>query len=426
MITGIERFRRRAVWKYLSTFNLFLTESSTVLTRQRERISTYLYLILLITCITLVIFYAGFSEQTKTDTISVPSLSRYEHLQSIHSDTLQCPCSNTSLSYTNFILHLNATFHPFCSSEFVSSKWLDYFNANIQYRVWWLQKEDFRFWGVLYFKFLRTFCFLSTSTISDTITNFQSNLLISSEIMPLAVFETQIDETLAVFQKSTSTLFIRPLEVFRASIQGNALISLLGSNWELYVINMIASAPLLNIPMTYRNGTCSCGVSNSCLEPATFVNLTHDKVYIVDGVFSGCSSLESILSSSLSCFFSNSCIVNMMEAMHLGEPDSFPREILDIAPLQFSSSNAHFKVNDTIETIVHRLFIDSWSNETSYQRYYDACAPTQCTYSYGKRFDVVYILTVFLSIFNAFSMGLYFVTPHMVNLGYVLRDKIRI
>lgn len=426
MITGIGRPRHRAVWKYLSTFNLFQTESSTALTRQRERISTYLYLILLITCITLVISYAGFSEQTKSDTILVPSLSRYEHLQSIHSDTLQCPCSNTSLSYTNFILHLNATFHPFCSSEFISSKWLDYFNANARYRVWWLQKEDFRFWGVLFFKFLQTFCFVSKSTVTDAITNFQSNLLISSEIMPLAVFEAQIGETLAIFQKSTSTLFIRPFEVFRASIQGNALISLLGSNWELYVVSMVANTPLLDIPMTYKNGTCSCGISNSCLEPAAFVNLTHDKVYIVDGVFFGCSSLESILSSSLSCFFSHSCIVNMMEAMHLGDPGSFPRETFHISPLEFSSLNTHFKVNDTIETIVHRLFIDSWSNETSYQRYYYACAPTQCTYSYGRRFDVVYILTVFLSIFNAFSIGLYFVTPHTVNLGYMLRNKIRI
>ena len=65
-------------------------------------------------------------------------------------------------------------------------------------------------------------------------------------------------------------------------------------------------------------------------------------------------------------------------------------------------------MNDTIETLVYRLFIDSWSNETSYERYYDACAPIYCYYVYRRRIDVVYALTTFLSVFNGLSIGLHF------------------
>lgn len=419
-------FVSEAARKFLSTFNLFRTESSTALTQRRERISTYLYIILLTTFITLLIFYTGFVERSKHDTMVTPSLSEYDRLQNIYSDTLQCPCSKTSIPYNAFIFHLNATFHPICSSEFITSKWSDYFNANVQHRVWWIQKEDFRFWGVLFFKLLESFCFLAKSIVADAILNFQSTLLISSEMMPLTIFEAQIHERLRLFQKSTSNLLIRPIEVSRAIVQGNALISTLGSNWQLETISAAADLLLLSVPMTYSNGTCSCATSKSCLKPAAFVNLTHHKVYLIKDVFSGCSSLESILFSSLSCFFSNSCILDIMDAMALGDPGDFPRPRIDIAPLQSLSFNSPFKVNDTIETIVYRLFIDSWLNETSYEDYYNACAPVQCTYSYGKRFDIAYILTIFLSVYSAFSMGLYFAVPRVVNFGFILREKIRI
>ncbi|CAF3699924.1 unnamed protein product [Rotaria sp. Silwood1] len=74
-------------------------------------------------------------------------------------------------------------------------------------------------------------------------------------------------------------------------------------------------------------------------------------------------------------------MIDLMAATGLGIPSSeWLPEIIHISPLQFSSSTSNFRINDTIETLVYRLFIDYWSSEISYERYYNACAPTHCTY----------------------------------------------
>jgi hypothetical protein len=412
--------------QYLSTYNLFETRSSTVHTQQRERVSTRLYFFVLISCTITLVFYNGLVERTKTETSLVPSQSTYEHLQSLYPDTLQCPCSNISMPYSTFTVHLNATFHPVCSSVFVSSQWLAYFNIYTGSYVWWIQQHDFRKWGILFFKLIQSLCSLAESAVTDAIEQFQLRSFISSEAMPSIQFQAQVNEALQLFQKSTSTLFARPLQLFRASDQGNSLISLFGSNWTpMFGLNA-SYAPLLSVPMTYNNGTCSCATSSSCLEPAAFYNYTYGIFHTVDGLFFGCLCLESIFSSTLSCFFSNSCVIALQKSLPLGNPNgAVSTKPINISSLLSLPPASRFEVNDTIETIVYQLFIDSWTNETSYERYYNACAPTHCNYSFGTRLNIIYALTTFLSIFNGLSIGLRFAVPLLVKLAYNLGNCFR-
>ncbi|CAF4095758.1 unnamed protein product [Rotaria sp. Silwood1] len=114
-----------------------------------------------------------------------------------------------------------------------------------------------------------------------------------------------------------------------------------------------------------------------------------------------------------------------MQATNLGNPSSQGLGyVIDIPPLEFSSADSNFKINDTIETIASQLFIDFWSSEISYERYYNACEPTHCTYLYAGRFDVLYALTVFLSVINGLSVGLRSIVPTMVQLAYKLRNRL--
>jgi hypothetical protein len=101
------------------------------------------------------------------------------------------------------------------------------------------------------------------------------------------------------------------------------------------------------------------------------------------------------------------------------------RSKYNISSLPTLPLNSSFNVDDTIETIVNQLFIDTWSNETSYERYYNTCAPSHCDYSYRRRLDILYILTTFLSVYDGLSIGFHFAVPYLVKLAYKIRNCFR-
>ena len=403
----------------LSTYNLFETLSSTAATQRRERLSTRLYLALMVGCLVIVVFYTGLVERTKTETIHNPSQSTYEYLLTLHTENLQCPCSNISVPYNNFTTRLSVRFHPVCTSDFVSSAWLTYINQFGRSATWWLQRQDFRKWGILFFDLIRSLCTLADATVSDAIQQLQSSLFLTTEAVPASQFRTQVNEVIELFQKSTSTQLTNSLKIFRASDQSNALFSLLSTNWmPQYGINASYTS-LTSIPVTHSNGSCSCATSSSCLEPAGFYNMSPTRFYTIEGIFSGCTSLESILRSSLACFASSFCLSSMQNATSLGRAGStWTVSTVDVVPLKFSSLTNRFNANDTIESIAYQMFIDSWSNETSYERYYNACAPVYCKYTFGRRVDVAYTLTTLLSVFKGLSMGLRFVVLFLVKVVF--------
>ncbi|CAF4613187.1 unnamed protein product [Rotaria sp. Silwood2] len=213
--------------------------------------------------------------------------------------------------------------------------------------------------------------------------------------------------------------------MFRDVTRGNGLISNLGTTVEFKVDKITTDAFIFAIPKTYNNETCSCATSSTCAELASFYNYTHHTVYTIENIYIGCFLIESILHSSLSCFFSISCMTDLMAATGLGDLSSGGlQEIITISPLQFSSSTSTFRINDTIETLVYRLFIDYWSSEISYEQYYNACAPTHCTYLYEKRLNVLYAVTIFLTVVNGLLLGLRYVVPIFVRLVYKLRNRL--
>ena len=52
-----------------------------------------------------------------------PSLHNYRMLHDLHWDTLQCPCSESVISYDKFVA-LVPTFHPVFTSDLVSDPWI--------------------------------------------------------------------------------------------------------------------------------------------------------------------------------------------------------------------------------------------------------------------------------------------------------------
>ena len=345
--------------QYLVTYNVYETTSSKPDTRRRELVSTRLYVLLLIVCTITLVCYAGLVEQSKRKRSLVLSQSTFEYLQSLDTDILQCPCSSISMLYADFVVHLNASFHPVCASDFVSDVWHDFINQYEGGSAVWVQLVDFRKWGILLFNLLRSLCFLSNTTVVNAIYQVQTSSFISSEVLTVSQFHTQVNEAFQALQKSVSTLFARSLQLFRASEQGNSLISLLNSNWKMKYGSNTKYAPLLSLPMTYNNGTCSCATSSACIEPAAFYNLSLHKVYMVQGIMFGCFASKQSFARHSHAFSPIPCIVELDHSMALGNPSglSYPPQE-HISPMEFSPTRSRFQVDDTIETIVNEMFID--------------------------------------------------------------------
>ena len=141
------------------------------------------------------------------------------------------------------------------------------------------------------------------------------------------------------------------------------------------------------------------------------------------GIVFGCSLLESILQSSFSCWYSLTCVNESRRLMRI---DSSVEYWMDKGyTMQLNSSSTHFSVNDTVETLAYALFIESWISEASYERFFNACAPSHCTGTYRYRFDALDVLTAFLSVYSGLTMLLRFVIPHCVSIASRVRNRIR-
>ncbi|CAF3388423.1 unnamed protein product [Rotaria sp. Silwood1] len=60
--------------------------------------------------------------------------------------------------------------------------------------------------------------------------------------------------------------------------------------------------------------------------------------------------------------------------------------------------------------------IEQWNRTITYESYFNACQPTQCTYSYTSRNDIIYILTTFFGLTGGLITILKFISPFIVKL----------
>ena len=411
-------FRVATIRKHVLEFNVYDNPTSTERTRPQERLNTRVYIALLVGSAVVIVFYAGLIQHSEKRILSSPSQSTFEKLFLQYSDTLQCPCSTVSIVQQDFISHLNVSLHPVCSSALGSEEWSTYLAGNPFLSAGaYLLEEDFRQWGLPLFKTLTSLCSMANETLTIAIAQYQARRFISNQLLPEAQFQAETDARLQQFQLATSTIFRSIVGPIRAAAQGNALITVLKTNWIPKVDYFDIDVPLLTVPVVYSDRNCSCATSSSCSQPAKLFGDDWAPYYTVSDIFHGCTPLDSLLMSSLSCFISATCLESFLNAIPLtatgllysAQPYSMP-------PLNFSSNRTRFRTNDTFEIIINALFIDLWSSEISYPHYFDACQPLHCTYLFTRRLDIVRVATIFLSVFGGLSTILRFGTPRLIRI----------
>jgi len=387
--------------EFWTTFNLFpsIPPSTDPHELKTQRISTRLFIILLITCVIILLFYLSLINTTKTVHVDTPTLQQYSQIYSSYSQSLTCPCQKISINYEEFI-SIHYTLHQICSSVFLTDDWFTYlYSPDYTGRF----TDDFRFLGPLAFQGISSFCQFVNNTMLNGLKQFYSTQYVSSVVLPMKLFQLQVESIVEQFRLSTTNNFLLSLTLNRNVTQTNALYSGQGTNYNFVIWN----GEIYMLERWYANRSClqAGGITTAAV---IYYSANVSATVIVPGFLQGCFIVEGLLQSDLRCFYNASCINEL-------ETYLSPQYAINVTALDDSLSS-NYLPNSTIQQLLDHLMIEEWNVTHMYDRYYNACQPTECTYNVEARNAVIYVVTTLIGIIGGLTTVLQFIILSSVKL----------
>ncbi|CAF4117366.1 unnamed protein product, partial [Adineta steineri] len=128
----------------------------------------------------------------------------------------------------------------------------------------------------------------------------------------------------------------------------------------------------------------------------------------IEGFFAGCTPLEGLLNSTLDCFYDIKCVQLLADYFPtLNQSNISLMDSILVPPKQ----------NKTVYDHLHTLFIDEWSIDVNYSKYYGECAPTSCTYTIIDPINFSSAFTLLIGIYGGLIIILRLITPFLVNMS---------
>jgi hypothetical protein len=333
-------------------------------------------LVLLVTTLTALTFASIFTLQTTTNEISKPSIEIYEELLTHHSDTLQCPCVQSSIPYKLFMNVTVSNRHQVCSSPFITKEWIETLLLSEPQSSH--SPIDFRKTAISFFQLLASLCQLTKQHLNDELSDLLSRSLINTNAISRVQLNEQIHSLISQFQLNTPLSFLTTLQLIRAMTSDNLLIPVFETNWQWMDPSLnhpeYWGVKLNTKPIVY-NESCNCGLSSQCFQESS----------TMPGLLVGCYPLESLLKSTLQCLYNASCFSQL------------PTVKRSFIPL-IDSKTSRYEKNSTVELILNQLMVEQWFNSVTYENYYNQCAPSLCSYSYTQRRSALEVLTLLLGL----------------------------
>ncbi|UJR18485.1 hypothetical protein I4U23_005391 [Adineta vaga] len=356
------------------------------------------------------------TEQTTLILLKHPTQKQFQLLPK----DAKCSCSQISIPYGKFTT-LNTTFHQVCSSDFVTHRWFQAtnFNTNSTY----LLNSDFRTYGSAQFQSLAGFCRLSKANIDQSILFFYSNTLLSSVVLSEYVLHSQTQSSIKQFQLRTPNNFNSQLRLINQMIINNQILSALQTNfWRMYS-SFADTVNIRVLPRFYKrdNDRCYCsmyvcdktasGIFNT--DNNSNLNEPSNILWTLPGILAGCLPVQSILVSTLECFYNQTCLNKLMSYISVNE--SF--QVMNI------SQSTLYTSNTTIQSIVNNFMTEDWIINISYDKYYLECSPSLCTYFQTSRRTFVHILTKLISLLASLVLILRLIFSFIIHFIYRLQDS---
>ncbi|CAF0927857.1 unnamed protein product [Adineta steineri] len=278
------------------------------------------------------LLFNSLNSQVVTISVSDPSFTTYNHLQTLYPTTLTCSCSNMVIPYSTFA-NLTPTFHQVCSSGFITDDVISLFSS-ISYAMLY---TDWRYQAFSQFGLLSKLCKIANSTIGDAVDRFNMRSFVTSNLLTEIDFSTQLDTIFTQFNQSTATDYrsLVDLVLLVTQVDQPFVGQRLGQDTIQNAQPIFGSLAgfLFNNNLTYINSTflsaspydivtnvqCICAANPNCLQQLAFYEYHwfYDDVYLVSaytapGLVLSCSAVVSLLSSTLECFYSDSDCLSML------------------------------------------------------------------------------------------------------------------
>ena len=335
---------------------------------------------------TILFLYTSLSQTTVQKAVILPIQSEYERLAREFANSVSCPCSNIAVPQGKLI-SVKSSVNQVCNSDFVSSLWLGLLGNAYS---WDLYYSDFRLVGLPNFQLLSQFCLLANQTITNALFLFENTKFVSSHVLLEEDLRLQTTSLVATFVMATERSFLHELDLIRATTQGNQILTGTYANFGVTIRNSTTNGSILDADIVpgyfiLADGSpCFCARDSTCALPMGIYYISYNpfkphSIFNISSFYFGCMLVDSLMRSTLQCFFDNSDCLRSI----LPYPTNTTSSV-NITPLMTRRSSK-YQSNTTVGVLLQNLFVEEWSTNTSYASYYVECAPQSCTYTRTER-----------------------------------------
>ncbi len=415
----------REIESKIIQFSLYDKDSRDPIRAYHGRLSTRLYIILVFISLCTITLLPNFSSETVNEIISDPSIQEYEDLEKKYSSTLICPCTQISIPYEDF-LKIEVKYHQICSSDFVQSWWYESFlPLNTSDR-----KFNFLTFAPSYFQTLSAFCDIANITINDAIQRFSATNFVNSQLLSNNSFILRVNSLNNTFAELTRTEFLYRMNLTNILLHSNQYISNMQTNtyFDLRMVhqNLLPQYITMDLKALFvfnkNNDTCYCIFDSTCSldHQINQGNHTFQVDWQLEGLHGGCSIINSVLKSSMECWFKNACLMELRTLFNKTGV-SIP---LSVTPLNTSLSS-RYDPSTLIETIFNEMMIEEWNFSYSIEKFYSKCKPSFCSFTYEKEINIVYIITIIISLIGGVNTILELISPFIIKMIFKFIDVLK-
>jgi len=165
----------------------------------------------------------------------------------------------------------------------------------------------------------------------------------------------------------------------------------------------------------FKDDTCYCDKDVTCSEQIV-LKIGNTSVP-VPGWYMGCYIIDSLLHSTLECYYDPVCIDSIYAAYEIWHWVPRPWDISAPRPRPLNATRAtmsRIPPNATVRDCISELFVENWNVKPNFEAYYAACQPTQCSYTERIRKNFISTAATIVALLGGLTKALDILVPNTV------------
>ena len=126
----------------------------------------------------------------------------------------------------------------------------------------------------------------------------------------------------------------------------------------------------------------------------------------------GCTPFDSMRQSTLKCLYNQTCVDVIALQPNISHPKALDQSLTRF-PIDM-------KVGDLFDRY---LFVESWQNQSNFEKYFASCSPRTISYSYPRRFHLAKLLILVFAAYGALVIVLRLVVPIAIKIFSCIKSK---